>query len=365
MATKHFSSKHEFHDTRHRNVTYTAVATTRFKEYFPDALTANPTNVTRTSQPVTISVLSSARPAAPKPLYILPAFGWETTTEGSWTISKRSGGALRVYLDRPWFSSGEGELLAAVLYGCAPPPRSAFQGWQMPDFLKGYVTQWGKDPIWSAAAPPSQAMPLPEHFLNAVAVGTELTLDELSNGPFVPFTAVGHKVSYDDTHGRRLWYCDIQMDMGEAYFPFIRLALARYQPQSVPDAHLSRVVLADFIQLLPDRAASLTFDPIDPTSVDLAVNGLTYTGPGTPRMIATLQMQPAGGGDLAWTPVAATPLTAHTFGGPDTLWTAHITLPAARGSRPFRLVIEELELFTRDTQGSQQPRLVYADILNL
>lgn len=365
MATKHFSSKQEFHDTRHRNVTYTAVATTRFKEYFPDALTADPANVTRTSQPVTVSVLNSARPAAPKVLYIVPAFGWESTTEGSWKISKRSGGAVRVYLDRPWFSSGEGELLAAVLWGCAPPPRTAFVGWQMPDFLKGYVTQWGKDPIWSAQAPPSQAMPMPEHFLNAVAVGTELTLDELSNGPFTPFTAVGHNVLFDDAHGRRLWYCDIQMDMGESYFPFVRLALARYQPQSVPDAHLSRVVLADFIQLLPDRAASITFDPIDPTSVHLAVNGLTYSGPGSAQMKATLEMQPAGGGDLAWIPVSSSALTPRTFGGPDTLWTAHIVLPAPRGSRPFRLVIEEFEFFTRDTQGSQQSRLVYADILSL
>jgi hypothetical protein len=365
IATRHFSSKHEFHDTRHRNVTYTAVATTRFKEYFPDSLTADPANVTRTSQPVTISVLNSARPAAPKPLYVLPAFEWETTAEGAWTMSKRSGGTLRVYLDRPWFSSGEGELLAAVLYGCAPPPRSIFQGWQVPDSLKAYVTQWGKDPVWAASPLPTQAMPLPEHFLNAAAVGTELTLDELSNGPFVPFTAVGHKVNYDDQHGRRLWYCDIRMDMGDAYLPFIRLALARYQPQSVPDAHLSRVVLADFIQLLPDRTASVTFDPIDPTSLELAINGLTYKGPGLARMTATLQMQPPGGGDLAWMPVASIPLTAHTFSGPDTLWTAHVSLPSARGSRPFRLVIEEFEVYTRDVPGSQQTRLVYADVLNL
>jgi hypothetical protein len=358
------SNKHEFHDTKHRNVTYKAVATTRFKEYFPDALTANPDNVTRTSQPVTISVLSSARPAAPKPLYVVPAFGWKTTVEGSWNVSRRSGGALRVYLDRPWFSSGEGELLAAVLYGCAPTPGS-IPGFQIPDFLKGYVTQWGQDPIWSAPGLPTQAMPLPEHFLNAVAVRTELTLDELSNQQFLPFTAVGHQVAYDDRHGRRLWYCDIQMDMGEAYFPFVRLALARYQPQSLANAHLSRVVLADFIQLLPDRAASITFDPIDPTSVQLAVNGLTYTGPGIPAMTATLEMQPVGSGDMAWTPVAPIPLTANTFGGPDTVWTAQITLPAARGSRPFRLVIEEFETFTRDVPGNQQSRLVYADILDL
>ena len=365
IDTKHFSSKHEFHDTRHRNVTYTAVATTRFKEYFPDALTADPANITRTSRPVTLSVLNSARPAAPKPLYVVPAFGWETTTEGAWTVSRRSGGGLRVYLDRPWLSSGEGELLAAVLWGCAPLPTSGFEGWSVPDFLKGYVTQWGKDPIWAGAVPPSQAMPLPEHFRNAIAVGTGLTLDELSNEPFIPFTAVGHQVHYDDQHGRKLWYCDIDMDAGEAYFPFVRLALARYQPQSVPDAHLSRVVLADFAQLVPNRSASVTFDPIDRTSVQLAVNGLTYAGPGAPAMTATLQTQPIGSGELAWVPVSVIPLTAHKFGGPDTLWTAQITLSAPRGSRPFRLLIEEFETFARDVPGSQQQRLIYADILNL
>ncbi len=263
QTTRHFSSEHQFHDTKHRNVTYTAVATTRFKEYFPDTLTANPDNITRTSQPVTVSVLNSARPAAPAPLYVIPAFGWETDTEGAWQVSKRRGGALRVYLDRPWFSSGEGELLAAVLLGGAPAPGTV-PGYQI-DSLKGYVTQWGQDPIWTAAPAPTQAMPLPQHFLNAVAIGTELTLDELSNDQSQPFTAVGHQVSYDDAHGRRLWYCDIEMDMGEAYFPFVRLALARYQPQSLPNAHLSRVVLADFIQLAPDRAASITFDPIDAT----------------------------------------------------------------------------------------------------
>ncbi len=365
QATKHFSSKHEFHDTKHRNVTYTAVATTRFMEYFPDSLRSDPNSFIRTSQPVTVSVLNSARPAAPKPLYVIPSFGWETTTEGAWTVSKRSGGGLRVYLDRPWFSSGEGELLAAVLWGCAPPPGSTPLGWTVFDVLKGYVTQWGMDPIWSAAAPPSQGMPLPEHFLNAVEVGTELTLDELPNDPFVSFTAVGHKVAYDDSHGRRLWYCDIELDMGEAYFPFVRLALARYQPQSVPNAHLSRVVLVDFVQLMPDRSASITFDPIDTTSVHLAINGLTYTGPNAVSMTATLQAQPVGSGDLAWYPVTHIPLTPHTFGGPDTLWTADITLPAPRGSRPFRILIQEFEVFTKDVPLSQQQRLVYADILDL
>jgi len=59
----------------------------------------------------------------------------------------------------------------------------------------------------------------------------------------------------------------------------VRLALARYQPQSVPGAHLSRVVLVDFVQLMPDRSASITFDPIDHHIGAAAINGLTYGGP--------------------------------------------------------------------------------------
>lgn len=68
-------NKHEFHDTKHRNVTYTAVATTRFREYFPPSITNNQDNITRKSQPLTISIPSSARPTAPHPLYVIPSFG--------------------------------------------------------------------------------------------------------------------------------------------------------------------------------------------------------------------------------------------------------------------------------------------------
>ena len=93
----HAANKHEFHDTKHRTVDYTATATTRFKEYFPDALTADPANITRTSQPVTRSIPSSARPLAPKPLYVLPIFGWERQTEGAWNFSRRTTGLREVW----------------------------------------------------------------------------------------------------------------------------------------------------------------------------------------------------------------------------------------------------------------------------
>jgi hypothetical protein len=48
------------------------------------------------------------------------------------------------------------------------------------------------------------------------------------------------------------------------------------------------------------------------------------------------------------------------------LWTASLTLPAPRGSRPFRLLIEEFETYPVDVGGGKtQTRLVYADTMQL
>jgi len=75
-----------------------------------------------------------------------------------------------------------------------------------------------------------------------------LSLDELPNALV---NAAGYTPGYDVA--RNLWYCDIPLVSNQLYYPFIRLALARFQPISVRGAHLSRVVQADFMQLTPDR----------------------------------------------------------------------------------------------------------------
>ena len=194
--------------------------------------------------PVTLDILNTARPAAPKVLYVLPTFGWSDKTEGTWSVSARGGGGLRGHI-----SIGPGSLPArancsASCCGAvcrrskAPSLRSP-----SPTYLSAVVTQWGMDPIWDAPPPPSQAVPLPQHFRNAVEITSGLTW----NGR--PASATYRSRWPDMPSGydadRQLWYCDIELDPGVAYFPFIRLALARYQPKSLPDAHLSRVVLAD------------------------------------------------------------------------------------------------------------------------
>ncbi len=68
--------RHEFGDTRHRYVSYHLEATTRYREYFPPEITSDPKNIQRIGPLKSIHVPSSARPAALKPLYILPTYRW-------------------------------------------------------------------------------------------------------------------------------------------------------------------------------------------------------------------------------------------------------------------------------------------------
>jgi hypothetical protein len=213
---------------------------------------------------------------------------------------------LRVYLNRPWNVSGYGEMLAVVLpsaaFTSAPNTDPMTDPATQP--LKNFVTQWGNDPIWlspfvpgfapkrgnfplarTAAdpagkwlpdfAPPEEADQPPGQFKT-----TDLRHPEtLPNATAQSLVEVApHDVFYDVE--RQLWYCDIEVNWGTAYYPFIRLALARYQPVSVAfqdaDAHLSHIVLADFMSLVPDRWLNVT-QTAEPRTKRVSVFGFTFT----------------------------------------------------------------------------------------
>jgi hypothetical protein len=429
--------RHEFGDTKYRSVNYRFVGTTRFREYFPleekdvtltgeapqllhpegvadasevvqsldmsitytrdtdykmdyeagtiartasgaigDGQTVHVQflpSITRTSPRITLDILNSARPAAPRVLYVIPTFGWTTTPQDTKTAKKkitsqREGRGLRVYMERPWWSSGDGELLGVVLWRAIFP---AGQTPPIPDKLKPYVTQWGMDPVWLSGE--TKALPGLADFTLSKAEhqASGLTLEEI---PGEVFSVAGHEVGFDPD--RKLWYCDLVVDAGAtSYFPFVRLALARYQPKSVPNAHLSRVVLADFAQLAPDRLATLTFDSKKPARVGVSVTGLSYRlsagGMGPSQMEVCVEERiPGIEGDLGWTPVpnACFPLRpAIIRGSPIRRWSGKVRLPSPRGSRPFRLVIREFELYPFELLFgvTRQRRLVYADALEI
>jgi hypothetical protein len=165
--------------------------------------------------------------------------------------------------------------------------------------LKNFVTQWGNDPIWLSpfipgAAPKRDNFPLARtapdsdgKWLPSFAPAAE------ADQPPGPFKTTGlehpdlrnpvaqslveiapHDVFFDED--RQLWYCDIEVTWGAAYFPFIRLALARYQPVALDTVHLSNVILADFMPLVPDRWLNV-MQTRDPRTRRVSVFGHTFT----------------------------------------------------------------------------------------
>ncbi|RAP40150.1 hypothetical protein BYZ73_16555 [Rhodovulum viride] len=325
---------HDLGDTRFRLIAYRMRATTRFREYLPPALYGRTDLVTQLG-PVALGeamalppeddmgapvlpdpagstaqtrVLASAPPKDPRLLYVVPTFRWSRSTGATGYTATRTGNGLRVWLDRPWFSSGDGELLGVVLH------RDGGNFNEIPERYEKLVTQWGTDPLWQSPAPKQT---IRDADFPARVTAETLALQEQRPGdPSVRI--VGHRVHWDDD--RRLWYCDIELSPGSSYMPFVRLALVRYQPNAMPGARISRVVLAEFAQVLPRRRVratrsgsvlSVSLHGPDPESGPLRfdrdsafqnvsfVNGPFETGRN--RVEIVLQRQKDGiDSDLAW-----------------------------------------------------------------
>ncbi|HEX8159632.1 MAG TPA: hypothetical protein VF526_19800 [Solirubrobacteraceae bacterium] len=326
---------HEFYDTRYRRVEYWLEGTTKFREYLPadlllkdpsDPATATDEHIKAVGPKVVTWVPNSAAPPAPEVLYVVPTFGWVRTAATHKASSWRRGGGLRVYLDRPWNVSGYGEMLAVVLAPATftgdPNTKPAARPY------KTLVTQWGNDPIWASPwvtgrAPKKSAFPLartaPDShggWLPRDAGGQLITpLTEAHQPPRpwrttqlgaadAPVDVAPHDVFFD--HERRLWYCDIEIDQGTAYWPFVRLALARYQPASLQGQELSEIVLTDFMPLTADRW--LTVGPgAKRHERHVSVQGVRYTDSSANYEVERVAAAPAGDQvkvvDVAKTPV--------------------------------------------------------------
>ena len=271
---------HSLGDTHFRIIKYRIRATTRFREYLPPSIYENQENVTRVGPvakgprvrlpvhdpdnpdpgaPILLHpsgsdqqslVPASAPPADPRVLYVVPTMRWGDKQESSEGYSiDRGGNSLRVWLDRPWFSSGDGELLGVVIYK---------DGGYFSDIPKkpyeNLVSQWGADPFWKSN-PSKQTATIGD--FPKKEIWEELKLQETSNVSNTTVMIIGHRVHFD--YNKKLWYCDIVLGNDlTAYMPFIRLALVRYQPNALDTVKISKVVLTDFAQVLPTRKVTVT-----------------------------------------------------------------------------------------------------------
>ncbi|MEA2803943.1 MAG: hypothetical protein QOE49_4038, partial [Rhodospirillaceae bacterium] len=371
--------RHRIGDAKHHLVRYRAVATSRYREYFPLPAGGAPRlDFTRTSDGVDVHVPASARPVAPQVRYVVPTFGWQRETATNQKRSLRMGGGLRVYLDRPWHSSGIGERLGVML---SPGGAIDREEW------KPFITQWGQDPIWQSA--PLSEFPQIRNFPDTVESERGVPLDALLPHTSGARTAdvAGHVVEFD--RERKLWYCDLMVATESAtYAPFVRLALARYQPYALVEAKVSRVVLADFAQLTPERAATVTADPYNPGQLRVAVSGpaphtsvvarsAMYQTGNERRTAISISVQrhdAAIESDLAWIETSEFTIVADPPGGNKDadfiLWSGVVRFTGAADtlkSDRYRLFIRENEIMAADgaDRPGRQRRLIYAETVLL
>ncbi|MCP2033574.1 hypothetical protein L1279_000557 [Planomicrobium sp. HSC-17F08] len=360
--------RHDFGDTKYRQVRYRGTATSNFREYFVQTMKEN--ELSRESDEVVMDILSSARPASPKVLYTIPTFGWsqqKDDTTGEIT-SLRKGGGIRVYLDRPWWSSGDGELLGVIIMESNSSNL---------DFQNSYSTLWGDDPVRRSAKQLSR--PKLENF-NSNQKFEKVELAE-KDGIFA--NVIGYKPKWDEE--KKLWYCDIELIEVDAYYPFIRLALARIQPNSLvsryTDLRLSPIVLTDFVQTAPDRMLHITRTAGETDEFNVSVSGVTYSAQSsldktvhaTSEVVVQIQkrMKEIADDTIGWTdvlePVSLEGSTPDDQGVVS--WQGQITIPNEYRHEELRFVIQEFESLYRAAPSIDSSdwtkRLVYMDIVHL
>ena len=363
---------HAFGDTKHRRVTYQVVATTPYREDFPPHWSDRPELLTALSEPVVLDVPSSAPPTAPDLLYVVPTQGWERSEAAGTTTVVRRGGGLRVWLGRRWWSSGDGELLGVVLTDALLTPTSV----EYP-----VATILGRDPIRTGAP---LELPTAAMLSGQTVVVRGQTLLEMAEHRPAPvptprFTVVGYEPTFDEDSGR--WFCDLRLDTEGAYLPFVRLALVRYQAQALPGCAVSRVVLADLTQTLPDRTATLTRS--DDGTVALSVSGPSYAstrgtgheradGDALSRMHVRVERREPGipDPDLAWSPVEGTEVAiVPVLDGFTATWDLGVPVPEAVDGADRRLMVFEEERLAVDAQTPNDDglagRVVYATTFDL
>lgn len=329
-------------------------------------------SITRKSpNPVGKRARSAARPDPPKVLYAVPTFKRETAEGSSEKRAKHEPSGMRVYLDRPWWSSGDDEKLGVVVW----PSRGQNRGKDLPKSLVPFATQRGQDPIWAGA--PTSRLVRPADFTNATRIGDALSLAEV---PDQQVSIAGHDVFPD--MDRKLWYCDIDILPGSAYTPFIKLGLVRYQPFSLSGVELSTVVPLEFMQLYPSRVATVTKggSGLGVQSYSVSVSGRTHRGgksdggaatPEHGQIIASVEQRrpetPDGDDAVGWMEIPdfdPVDLESQTAFNGITTWTRTLNVPND-GAR-YRIVFREYERFRPEgsTTGFNS-RLVYAEAIEL
>ncbi|MBF6339725.1 hypothetical protein IU450_28100 [Nocardia abscessus] len=406
---------HTMPDTRFRTVDYRLYGSSRYREFFDAAELPAPNDEASAGNTVRVTHLNSAPPLPPQVHDVVPMFLWEEDSEPEQPFARRRTrrSGVRIWLDRPWFSSGDGELLAVIVGpDNIPPPKNK-------DATLDSISLWGRDP---AFVTPGARNSTDVHLVPAWQQrALQLQLDPQRR----PGRPVGYKgLQFLQTdpdlrsaylyqpeyhHDRKRWFVDVLFDAADTAWPFVRLTLARFQPNSILDCFVSPTVTTDFVQLLPERIATLSRPEAD--QVRVTVSGATaftnipgifgtpnpppdvtnpnvfvaWALPTSRQVVATLQSKdPGSDSDLGWTKVEQVQCTVEgarvvlnsTNGSITELaasWSGVLQLDPANqlrtpGTVPeLRVLVEEYEMLPADPESRKATisRLIYADHLYL
>jgi hypothetical protein len=205
----------------------------------------------------------------------------------------------------------------------------------------------------------------------------EELLDRSTAGQEVPLLAVPYPVRFapqEPGGPPGCWYADIQMPgiAASSYTPFVKLALARYQPESLAGVAFSAPVQAEPVQLLPERRLTVRRGPSDVTVVLRGLGPEASASVPPNRVTACLERLPAQAGRPDLT-AARADLGVGWQRAPGTLVSgalneqlAAIAIPA--GDESLRLVVREVEQFPgsvpADTLGGElDERTVFVDVI--
>lgn len=357
---------HAFRDGRARCLQVRLVATSRFTDYFPpdpdaddrvDTIGAfeRASNDFNPAQAIWTDCIF--RPPPPVVDRILPIFDWTRGKDGNrLTFARQS--RLRLFLDRRWFASGEGEQLALV-FDQAKRKLCDYEDDKLIPYAQ-YLTRWGRDPIRLTRhvelVRPGDIVgnEIGELFLHA-ETGTDTGKRPAPH----PVTIIAFTPELDPVLGL---YCDIRLANPQgalfSYMPFIQLGLARYQEHAVEALKLSHPVQC-MVQILPDRAGYVQIS--GPTSVKVVVSGPAFGSMEDEyhRMRLNVRLMERiplpGGGEGSWRPARGgdnrdvVMLDQRPNGAiDDELWSIELTLPASHMGTHYGLLIEEYEMLPAD-----------------
>lgn len=362
-------------DSLARRVKLTVRATSRFDQYFRQTRPTHsnpaqedvfpdpdqPKAVTSTSDEQSaggrvggesreVWIAATIAPMKPRIHTVLPAFATipmvpPVGVQGPkrWEVTRTC--ALRIFLERPWFSSGEGELLGLVLWppriaqfagntklaegmaagnlprtvmssdapirepGKNDPPAATMNFVEFSDEDLGpggkFTTRWGADPIRS---PGQQMGPfMPNTAFADFPTGNAREVEPSGNlAGYVPEIIVPivdpHSSDADaaitgdasiraalltyvprfDVEAEK-WFVDVNLNTHDHDSPFVRLGLVRYQPHAAPQLRCSAPVVA-WGQAFPTRKVSVSAESVKRAGKVRWTLRVVVTGRTSPRL---------------------------------------------------------------------------------